>query len=374
MTARRYIFVCSLAFFAFSSITIATNYFVDPYLIFGTKRIAGFNNIKADINNFVRTTKAHHPNLGEWDTLLVGNSRIEMGLDPQHPCFQRAGAKVYNMGLPGAGVTQQLGYALNVIYQQPIKQVLVSVDFVDFLIREGSDPPLSLSELPYAGSLRYRFDGSVNPDYGRNTRKDFFRALFSLTATTSSAKTISLQSVHQADRHESGFNPAHDFERAVRSEGSAAIFEQKLNSLDKRYGGHWSLAYSDGSESSEFVALELFLKTAANKNIDTVLFLNPFHEEFWSLLRQHGLLDLYQEWLDSIKNTVERSSGHARLWDFSADSEFIHEPATEVNATSEPLQWFWEPAHYRRELGDKMLDSMLADQCGSNARFGKRIL
>ena len=90
-TARRYVIVTTLVFLVLSMLTITFNYRVDPYLIFGSARTEGFNKVKVDINEHVQISKAHHPYLREWDTLLVGNSRIEMGLDPQHHCFRGRG-------------------------------------------------------------------------------------------------------------------------------------------------------------------------------------------------------------------------------------------------------------------------------------------
>jgi hypothetical protein len=40
---------------------------------------------------------------------------------------------------------------------------------------------------------------------------------------------------------------------------------------------------------------------------------------------------------------------------------------------SGPLQWFWEPAHYRQELGDLMVDAMLSDTCATEIAFGRRV-
>ena len=35
----------------------------------------------------------------DWDVLLLGTSRVQMGLDPEHPAFR--GMHAYNAGLPG---------------------------------------------------------------------------------------------------------------------------------------------------------------------------------------------------------------------------------------------------------------------------------
>ena len=94
MSARRYISVFFTTFFAFAVMTATFNWLVDPYLVFGTMRIDGFNQIKSEINNFVRTAKAFEPFRFGGDALIAGNSRVEMGLYPEHACFKKLGLNV----------------------------------------------------------------------------------------------------------------------------------------------------------------------------------------------------------------------------------------------------------------------------------------
>ncbi len=37
------------------------------------------------------------------------------------------------------------------------------------------------------------------------------------------------------------------------------------------------------------------------------------------------------------------------------------------------MKWFWEPAHYRKELGDIILARLLIEQRGISVNFGKRL-
>lgn len=373
MSPRRYLAIFSVTLLVGGALAMLVNFSVDPYLIFGTARIEGFNDVKADINPRVRTTKVYQPETGKWDTLIVGNSRVEMGIDPAHACFENAGWHVYNIGIPGAGVRQQLAYALNVIYQQPVERVLLSVDFVDFLVPAGSAPPEPDASPAGAGSLRFLFDGEYNPERSLASLMDRYRALLSLDALISSVRTVLLQSANQPTRTRAGFNPANDFAHAIDVEGPQALFAQKLASLGSRYQRPVALHYRDGSPSVEFANLKQFLDIAARRDIEVIVFTNPFHVEFWRLLDRLGLGDMHEEWLDLVANTVRQSPGDVVLWDFSMDSPFIHEPVPPPGVRSGPLEWFWEPAHYRKQLGDLMVDAMLADLCGNEAEFGRRL-
>ena len=53
---------------------------------------------------------------------------------------------------------------------------------------------------------------------------------------------------------------------------------------------------------------------------------------------------------------------------------FTEESVPAAGVRSGPLRWFWEPSHYRSELGDLMLDTMLAGTCDADALIGEDLL
>ena len=376
MSPRRYVFAFILSILSFSILTVSVNYMVDPYLMMDTKRWQGFNLYKTEISKHLKMSKAYHPNFGEWDTLLVGNSRIEMGLDPHHSCFQKSANKVYNLGLPGADVRQQLEYALNLIYQQPIEKVFLSIDFVDFLVLNEWRGPEGEPDLSApSGSLKFTFNGSKNPDHTWAKFMDHYRALFSLDALLSSLQTLSSQSPRQSDRTSQGFNPARDYKHGVNVEGAHAFFAQKMSVMENKYSKGWSLRYHNDSPSQSFAMLANFLEIAKKKKIKVILFTNPFHQKFWALLRDNNLYEMHQLWLNEVKTLVSNvDSPHTSLWDFSTDPRYINEEIPASHLKGNPLTWFWEPTHYRKALGDLMLNRMLADQCQIESEFGAKIL
>lgn len=364
MPSRQYVLYLSIFLVCYGLAATAFNAFIDPYLIIGSERREGINAIKVEINEHVRLSKAYHPAFETWDTLIVGNSRVEIGLDPEHSCFKSNARRVYNLGLPGAGLRLQLEYALNVIDKQPIDHVMLSLDFVDFLVEEGAT-------LPPKNNLG---NDSETPRYISQAFIDYYQALFSLDALYSSIKTFSLQSLNRPDRTDQGFNPARDFKAVVVAEGTYSLFAQKIFKLNQKYSQPKSLWYSDGTPTIDFKILHEFLDISSDRGIRVTLFTNPFHEEFWRLLKEQGLYELHQHWIEMLYTLVnELDRKNIVLWDFSGDSPYIHEPVPDPTIRAEPLQWFWEPTHYRKELGDLMLNTMLAKECGSTPKFGNKL-
>lgn len=373
MSPCRYVAWFVATFCALATITALMNFIVDPYIVFGSSRIHGFNQVKTQINDYVRVAKAFEPFRQDTDILLAGNSRIEMGLDPDHACFKKIGLKAYNLGIPGAGVGQQLNFVLNVVYAQRVQRIFLSVDFVDFLVDEGSEPPAHDSVIT-TGNLPRRFDGLENPTYNWAVAQTRFQALLSLDAVVNSIQTVLLQGMHQPNRLENGFNPAQDFARATSLEGPGVLFEQKMASLRERFTFPKTIYYSDGSLARDFDLFSRFLAIAANERVEVVILTSPFHEWFWDFLREQELLEEHANWLAEIVKRVRMAPGKVTMWNFSDDSEFIHEPVPPPGVKASPLEWFWEPSHYRKTLGEKMLNSMLAPECGSKVSFGRQLL
>ena len=374
MTTKKYTVTFLLTLVFASCLVFVFNYFVDPYAVSGAKRIEGFNHYKVHINSRVRLAKAYQPLRADFQTLIVGNSRVEMGVDPHHACLSAGGRKAYNLGIPGASIGYQSAAALNLVYQKPVNRVLMSLDFPDFLVAEGSSAPLNSGISPVA-NLQYQANGDINIAYRLSQLKDYYSAFFSLNALVSSIKTVVAQGSPATDRTEAGFNPAYDFASSTRIEGVRALFLQKEQLLQEKYQRRWSLYYENGQRSEDFEHLKAFLSVLSSRDIEVVLFINPLHERFWNLLEKNRLLDLYPDWLGEITGIVEGiQSSRVTLWNFSADSPYIHEPLPAQGEKGVALKWFWEPAHYRKELGDLMLDSIFSENCGTDMVFGEKVL
>ncbi len=375
MSAKNYLLRAVVFFLIAGVLVLGLNFIVDPYGVTGALRIPHLNQYKADINEHTRLMKKYQPLFVPHTALIIGNSRVELGIDPSHPCFKDAALDVYNLGIPGADVRTQLNYALNLIYQQPVRAVFLSLDFTDFI----SPKPQSYQGRPAMlkqpeGEFRLTASGQPNRDYLRIYMLDYLKSLFSVDALIASVSTIALQSRTAADRDAAGFNPARDFEEAVRVEGPRALFDQKMSDLQVKYSMPWYLRNADGQLDPAFQDVDAFLAIAAERGIKVYLFTNPFHERFWDMLRSQGHMPSYEDWMRSIEALARRyDDTSVAFWDFSQDSMYIHETVPAAGIKSGPLHWFWEPAHYRQELGALMVDAMLSQSCDTEVTFGRRV-
>jgi hypothetical protein len=373
MNSKTYLLRALFYSIVLAVVVVAVNFVVDPYGIFGSPRISGLNHFKVEINNHSRLMKKYQPLFGTYNAIIVGNSRVELGMRPSHTCFSNIGMSVYNLGVPGADVRMQLEYALNVVQKQPIQTIFLSVDFTDFISSSPSKQASGSSLIGSSGGeFRYTAAGVPNPEYLPKVTKEYFKSLFSLDALVASVRTVALQSPTAPDRDSAGFNPGRDFEEAVRIEGPRALFDQKMQELRARYSRPLYLRDADGQLNSAFEDLDAFLSLVGERGVRVYLFTNPFHDLYWQLLRDQGHMPIYEDWRRSIEDLASRHKDNSVvLWDFSMDSAYLHEPVPASGVKSGALQWFWEPAHYRQQLGDLMIEAMLSEECNSQIVFGR---
>ncbi len=371
MQYKQYIILLLSVFLIVIAFAGGFNYWVNPYGLFSSHAIQGFNAIKPSAGSRVRVVKPRQVLNFKPRTLIIGNSRPEMGLDPRSKCWQSEQQAVYNFGIPGASVYMQTRYAQHALETGTVKQIYFGLDFLDFLVNKTSGG----SEHEYR--LLVDVNGRSNPDYIWWKFKDNFKALFSLSTVLDSLKTILAQhNKNSSHRRIDGFNPANDYMDIIETEGQSVLFRQKNQEVIKNLVQSKHKIYESNTQwSIHFESLRRFLTFAKSKGIKVVLFINPYHADYLLSLDLTGHWHLLEQWKQVVTNIVAEAGFD--LWDFNAFNVITTESLEKLkysNKTS--LDWFWEPAHYRREVGELMLAQMTGKSCvdDKNLLFGQRLL
>lgn len=333
-TSKRYILLfCLFSVLLLPSVGVI-NVVVNPFLMFDKNTITGNFDKKPEAANRIRIFKKYQATDKGYEVLIVGNSRVEMGLDPRSQLF--ANQHVYNVGVPGLSVNAQIAYANNVIQTNPINTIFVGVDFVDFISQK----------VPQSNAYEFSYN-----DY-----EDYLSATFSLDALNASLITVFSQSKNASTRTVQGFNPANDYLPILKNEGQKVLTDQKLSSLYKQLKG--ARFYKEelmASQHSSLTTLEQTFSDWKRSGKNVVVFINPYQDLYYDALANEGLSQDFEIWRETIKDiaTITNNS----FFDFTAlgksHSNLLNEKAQ--------LAYFWEPAHYKKELGEKILKRMLAD-------------
>lgn len=353
------------------------NYLIDPYGLFGTPRHAGFNEIKPAAAERVRVAKPYMAMRAMPKVVIGGNSRPEMGLDPRSACWDELDKPVFNAAIPGADVFMQVRYAQHAAEHGKAQQIFFGVDFLDFLI----EPTETAGTVDWA-RIGQRFEGRLQTGSPSGLpaslmqAEDMLGGLFSMGTLVDSIMTLAAQRKPvAATRREDGFNPAQDYLPIIRSEGQAVLFAQKNAEVKRRLQPPTlGVQGPAGGPSMPLMALREFLRWGAERDIEIVLFINPYHSDYLVQIAASGKWGALDAWKRQLALIAEMYS--VPLWDFNGFDTYSTESPPAWGDRQAVLAWYWEPAHYRRELGDQMLATMLGRACGrmdAPMPFGTRI-
>src|SRR5229473_1615186 len=109
------------------------NFLIDPYDVFGSVRMVGLNQFKPQAKNHMMLAKTHQVARVQPVTVLVGSSRVLIGLDAKSPWLAPSLRPVYNYGVPGVGTYANYRSLQEAFWGGRLKNALILLDFENFL-------------------------------------------------------------------------------------------------------------------------------------------------------------------------------------------------------------------------------------------------
>ena len=102
--AARYLWAWVVSTLALLVAVAAVNLIVDPYGLFRIVDLPGLNRIKSQAGERAALFKRAGVERMRPAGLVLGNSRAEIGFDPESPAWPESARPVFNLALPGAGI------------------------------------------------------------------------------------------------------------------------------------------------------------------------------------------------------------------------------------------------------------------------------
>ncbi len=315
------------------SITIASiNWAADPYGVMNTPIWMGFNHIKVEKNKQVRMFKAIDVIRFKPQTIFLGFSRTEFGLDPAHPAI--ADKSAYNLGLSGANMYEIRKYFEHALFVQPnLKRVILDIDLFMFSNLDENKADFSESRL----------------EKNHLTLADILTNLFSLNSSLASFKTIySSKNQPQLNAgffYKNGLRDATFYKTQVyKTSDSQEIFNLFLKTRpfleDKEISQKLNI-------SSNFLKdLDFVIRTCQKKGIDIQVFISPIHATQGEALRLSGLVPVVEKWKREIVKITP-------FWDFSGYNKITGEPITQE------MSYYLDSSHYLPSVGNLVINNIL---------------
>jgi hypothetical protein len=352
---RQFLRTWLICFVAVLSVVAAFNVVVDPYLLLGIPRLAGFNARKPAIDTQQRLMKAYDVLRFAPHTLILGSSQVEVGLDAQHFAELAHEGPAYNLGLTLGTIYDGYRYLQHVMARGPVQLVVIGVEFRDFFI----DPAVARN-FDFEARLTVRRDGSRNPGLTLQHSHDLLWSAFSWDALTDSLSTLLGNMSADGSDVFAGNWDFQGFHRNGAVLGTTPLFLIH-DFFFARFYSH------EKPEPRVMQDLGALLDLCASRGIRVVILLNPSHADEMEMMHLTGQWEVFENWKRALAAMAAKyvaANQRIEIWDFCDYGPYTTET---VPQNRQPLHWFFNATHYSRALGNMMLEKVFT---GKDSRFG----
>jgi hypothetical protein len=361
-----------------TSIVVATaiaavNVIVDPYLVFSVPRMTGFNARKpaVDTQQQQQLMKAYEVLRKDPATLLLGSSRIALGIDTNSPYWPERDRPVYNLGIPGGDPYMAYRYLQHEMARHRPQLVVMGLE-PDHFLNDGPPRPSGLQSRPPPAGFESRLlvaaDGSENKDVGWARFVDSFQSVLSLQAINDSLSTLSANISRNSSDVPNGGVWEWSIPRKLSEEvGPYPLFVLSDMSYFRYFATSKSTEYSVDPDVMR--VLRDIMELCRGTGTRLAIIVNPSHVYELEVLSMSGMWPALENWKRQLlvltsQYKAERSESRVELWDFSGYDSFSTET---IPKDKQLLHWFIDPAHYGPALGDEIIKRVVG---GGDYRFG----
>lgn len=339
-------------------IIISFSGFIDPYGIINSTKIEGLNSVKPKMFSNSRMVKVHGVRRYKPRGLILGSSRSEVGLDPEHWAWPEHAKPVYNSALPSARIFEVYQYLRHAHSQGNLVKVVLGIDFFMFDQKFISEPGFSTQ----------RLDLEFRSFLNTGIFNDYLTALLSYDSLKATFETLQSQNNATFGYLENGSQDSRNRHLMVKNKGGHfAAFEASLKSSLLASDGLAAVEYiiQDGKRPESLNYFKEIIYFCLKNYIDLHIVISPVHAQWLEVLFQLNKWDQYENWKRDIVQIVDNANHSVshktklELWDFSGFNEITKEAVPKKGDDLTEMQWYWEASHYQRNTGNLILDKIL---------------
>ena len=360
----KYLLVLLAAAVTSLAAVIAFNAVIDPLGMY----VSGVS--KPAMYHRVRLLKAYQARRVKPESIVLGTSRVHLGISPRHAGWASRYERRYNLAFDGATTREMYAYLRHADAAGQLRHVMLGLD------------TYHLSTVP--GSVRPGFDASLLMD--ERAALNGVRMLLADLKLLSSYSTFkeSVRLLATGDDEPLWYAPDGQrlgevyFRRPAENFvtcGPRCYFDE-IDKLEVTYKLGWKVPQKKAPTAqsgppaepdpvTSFGYIEKIIAYCRRNDIELVIFLTPSH------VRQLELDALTGNW-SSVENgkrrIVEMLAQDARkhsdkepiaLYDFTNYSSITTEPLPPAGSKRE-MQYYWDSSHFKEVVGDMVLDRLLS--------------
>lgn len=351
--AARFCIVWAVALVGILVLVAAFNALMDPYLVIGAPRIAGINLHKEHFTTHHEMVKTYEVERYRPVTVLLGTSRVDVGLDPADPDWPKAMRPVFNYGIGGTDLHLILANLREAAATGRLRNAYILLDFELFFSPDNKQPTADTRRLLVLP------DGAPNPHRRWRRAHDLFLSTLTLhTLEDSVADLLEQRARDPIDIAPDGYPSDGLLEQALRSDGARAMFLAKGREYTRKSDAAAAALAARGWKLANLDEVREIVAFCRGKGIRLTLMLPPYDAGMLRIFRDAGLGRAYAEWKHALKGIAAASNGTVALWDFSDPTAYTAEAGPRPGERDFHSRYFWEYAHFKKSLGGLMIARM----------------
>ena len=348
---RTYLFTLGGVVLAGVAVLLLLNLLVDPLGGYPAISLRAFQRYRAEIVS--RPAKAELAARGDFDTLIIGSSRVRAGIPVRHPAY--GSARVCNLGLGGTTLSETSGVLDFALRHNPVKRVILAADFHMFSASRTIDPTYEISRFnPHLAIVEYHC-----------------RNLLGAHAAGESWSIVwNWWRAKPPPAGEDGFAP----KSLPRAASQREIFAKRVRESLTAPG-------AEGSFVRSVARLETFremVRRCRRDGIELIVFIPPVHalQLETIAIAKHG--NDFEQWKRDLVRILaeENATQIVPLWDFTGFTGPMAETVPPADDKATRMKWYLEMSHFTPALGEFVLERLLvgpAHPAGIEGEFGTRL-
>jgi hypothetical protein len=346
--SRRYLAAFACTLLGCLSAIAALNLLVDPYGAYRLIKSPALDAAKPTTGN--RITKAELARHENAEAIMLGSSRVEVGLDPCAP--EWAGRRAINLGLTGSSQLEVASAFHLACKGRALRTAVYMVDMSAFdAMRRSNNEDFPKSRLNVdLPAWEYHIENLIGWD-ATNYSVNSLAAWMGISHRRPAGKL----GLNVPDKLVAlGFHPALRLELA-HPEGAKK---------------HARFRLSDPAVDS----FRNILRVCRQRDIRLFLAVPPLHaiglEEMWA---DGNSWDDFENWKRILVKVVAEENARTPqaepvlLWDFSSYSGLCAEEVPPMKAANPHMRYFYDPGHFTPLLGGMLLRRMFAGPAAADA-------
>ena len=331
--------------------TVGFNRLIDPFALYGGPIIEGVNIHKTAFNRNTRMSKAAAIYQQNPLAIVLGSSRGEYGIDPDHPGWDTS--SVYNLSLSSANLYESFRYLQHAQAVQPLQQVVLMLDLLMF----------NASKPEQADFTEERLAVNAKNQPQQQNSSDLL-ILASLDTTFASVETIMKQ--YKTEGSICLANGMRETTHNTINIHSSGGHHKAFLSNEKGYFNDTYDKFSlTTAQRNNWKTYQEILSLAQQQKIELHIAISPSHARQFETIAVKGIWSIFEQWkrqLVTLNESVAAEQGKIpfSLWDFSGYNHYTTEAVPPLGDTETQMQWYWESSHYKKELGDLVLDRIFS--------------